>query len=276
MKKITTVFSSLLLSVLVTLLATTSVFAAGGHGVALDEAHVNTKDKASLQNGAKLFVNYCLSCHSASYARYNRVAEDLDIPEALLKENLMFTTEKTGDLMKTTMSASDSKRWFGVTPPDLTLVSRVRKPDWVYTYLRAFYADENSPSGWNNSLFKNVAMPHAMYELQGVQRLLSDQEMTALAAHSAGDAQHNSDGHHDADQSPYTKVADAKFELVHPGKLTPKEFDEAMLDLTNFLVYLAEPAQLQREQIGVFTLLFLIILMGLAFLLKKEFWRDVH
>jgi len=275
MKNIIKVFSSILLGVSVSVLMISSTLAAGGSDVALDEAHVNTKDKASLQNGAKLFVNYCLSCHSASYARYNRVAKDLDIPEALLKENLMFTTEKTGDLMTTTMSASDSKRWFGVTPPDLTLVSRVRKPDWVYTYLRAFYADDSSPSGWNNSLFKNVAMPHALYELQGVQRLLSDEEVEALVAHSS-DADHNSDGHHDADENHYANVADAKFELVHPGKLTPKEFDQAMLDLTNFLVYLAEPAQLQREKIGIFTLLFLIILMGLAFLLKKEFWRDVH
>lgn len=242
--------------------------AAGGGGAAVDKVNMNMRDMASLQNGAKLFVNYCLSCHSAAYSRYNRVAKDLQIPAALLKENLMFTTEKDGDLMKSTMPVEDSKRWFGVTPPDLTLVARVRKPDWIYTYLRAFYLDESSPSGWNNSLFENVAMPHAMYELQGVQQLVGKVE--AADAH-AGDA-HASDV---SDDSVYV-VGDAKFSLVHPGKLSPQEFDVAMADLTAFLTYLAEPAQLQRKTIGVYTIAFLIILMGLCYLLKKEYWRDVH
>lgn len=242
-------------------------FAAGGHGAATDKVSLNMSDKASLQNGAKLFVNYCLSCHSASYARYNRVAEDLEIPVALLKENLMFTTEKTGDLMTTTMPPEDSKRWFGVTPPDLTLVSRVRKPEWVYTYLRAFYLDESSPSGWNNSLFENVAMPHAMYELQGVQRMVKkvDADNGAGAAHAS-----------ESGSLGQTVVGDTVFELVHPGKLSPVEFDSAMMDLTAFLAYLAEPAQMQRKKLGVYTLAFLIILMGLSYLLKKEYWRDVH
>lgn len=244
------------------------VMAAGGHGAVLDEVNMNMGDKASLQNGAKLFVNYCLSCHSASYARYNRVAEDLDIPLDLLKENLLFTTEKTGDLMQTTMPAEDAKRWFGVTPPDLTLVSRVRKPNWIYTYLRAFYQDESSPSGWNNSLFENVAMPHAMYELQGVQRLVGKAEKTEQGIGTA----------HAAEQAVGSErvVGDAVFELVHPGKLTPDEFDTAMTDLTAFLAYLAEPAQLQRTSMGVYSIAFLIILMMLAYLLKKEYWRDVH
>ena len=262
MKKLTTVLVALVASAMMSSVA----FAAGGHGAVLDVAHVKMDDKASLQNGAKLFVNYCLSCHSASYARYNRVAEDLDIPLALLKENLMFTTEKTGDLMKTTMPAEDSKRWFGVTPPDLTLVSRVRKPNWVYTYLRAFYRDESSPSGWNNSLFENVAMPHAMYELQGVQEFVGKVESS-----DAGDAHGDA-----ADDHAEKVVGDARFVLSHPGKLNPEEFDKAMLDLTAFLVYLAEPAQLQRKKIGVLSIGFLILLLCLVLLLKKEFWRDVH
>ena len=257
MKKITIFFIAFVASLSVS----SSAHAAGGSNVALDTAYVKMNDMPSLQNGAKLFVNYCLSCHSASYARYNRVAEDLGIPEALLKENLMFTTEKTGDLMKTTMPAEDAKRWFGVTPPDLTLVSRVRKRDWVYTYLRAFYQDENSPSGWNNSLFENVAMPHALYELQGVQQKVGKVDLDA--EEHAGDDDR-------------IIVGDTEFKLVHPGKFTPKEFDRQMLDLTAFLVYLAEPAQLKRERIGIFTIGFLIILMMLAYLLKKEFWRDVH
>lgn len=258
---------TVLLALIVIASSSATVHAAGASGV-VDKVDVNMRDMSSLQNGAKLFVNYCLSCHSASYARYNRVAEDLQIPEALLKENLMFTTEKVGDLMKTTMPEEDAKKWFGVAPPDLTLVSRVRKREWVYTYLRAFYLDESSPSGWNNSLFENVAMPHAMYELQGVQRLVGKVD----AAHSTPLDAHAGD----ATDSSLKIVGDAKFELVHPGKMTPEEFDSAMLDLTAFLVYLAEPAQLQRHKIGVFTLGFLIILMGLCYLLNKEFWRDVH
>ncbi len=247
----------------------TSVFAAGGSNDALDTVHMNMSDKASLQRGAKLFVNYCLSCHSAEYSRYARVAEDLDIPLWQLKENLMFTTEKEGDLMKTTMPAEDAKEWFGVAPPDLTLVSRVRKPNWVYTYLRAFYQDESSPSGWNNSLFENVAMPHAMFELQGVQRLvgkIDKVEAGAIDAHAAGPELAENQ----------KLVGDAIFELVHPGKMSPVEFDQAMTDLTSFLAYLAEPAQLQRKTIGVYTLLFLILLTMLCYLLKKEYWRDVH
>lgn len=246
-----------------------SAFAAGGHGAVVDKVHMNMSDKASLQNGAKLFVNYCLSCHSAEYSRYNRVAEDLDIPLWQLKENLMFTTEKEGDLMKTTMPAEDAKVWFGVAPPDLSLVARVRKPDWIYTYLRAFYQDESSPSGWNNSLFENVAMPHAMYELQGVQRIVGK---TEAGEHSSLDA-HAADGGLVGEQ---TVVGDTIFEIEHAGKLSPAEFDKAMTDLTAFLTYLAEPAQLKRQTIGVFTLAFLIILMLLCMVLKAEYWRDVH
>ena len=268
MKNLTIVKSAAVALLLVSMF-TGSVYAAGGHGAAVDKVHMNMSDKASLQNGAKLFVNYCLSCHSASYSRYNRVAEDLDIPLWQLKENLMFTTEKEGDLMTTTMPAEDAKRWFGVAPPDLSLVARVRNPDWIYTYLRAFYLDESSPSGWNNSLFKNVAMPHAMYELQGVQRFVGTVKKDD---HSAVDA-HASNSTLEEGQK---VVGDAIFELEHAGKLTPVEFDKSMADLTAFLTYMGEPAQLQRKKIGVFTIAFLIILMLLCMVLKAEYWRDVH
>ncbi len=260
--------SVLLVTLISTVVIGSSAFAAGGHGAAVDEVHMNMSDKASLQNGAKLFVNYCLSCHSAEYSRYNRVAEDLDIPLWQLKENLMFTTEKEGDLMKTTMPAEDAKKWFGVTPPDLSLVARVRKPAWIYTYLRAFYQDESSPSGWNNSLFENVAMPHALYELQGVQRKVGKADLEShgpIDAHAASDA-----------VGEQRVVGDTVFELQHPGKLSPAEFDKAMADLTSFLSYMAEPAQLKRKTIGVYTIAFLIILMLLCIVLKAEYWRDVH
>ena len=263
MKKLSLLFVALISTIVIG----SSAFAAGGHAAAVDKVHLNMSDKASLQNGAKLFVNYCLSCHSAEYSRYNRVAKDLDIPLWQLKENLMFTTEKEGDLMKTTMPAEDAKAWFGVTPPDLSLVARVRSPDWIYTYLRAFYPDESSPSGWNNSLFDNVAMPHALYELQGVQRKVGSKPSQDHVA---------TDGHASSPMDNQKLVGDTLFELEHPGKLTPAEFDKSMADLTGFLAYMAEPAQLQRKSIGVYTLAFLIILMLLCMLLKAEYWRDVH
>ena len=264
MTKWTNCLMAALLGAMVGLTSIGSAMAAGKAGVT-DATNMNLGDKASLQRGAALFVNYCLSCHSAEYARYNRVAEDLEIPSALLTQNLMFTTEKEGDLMTTTMPADDAQRWFGVAPPDLSLVARVRKPDWIYTYLRAFYQDESSPSGWNNSLFENVAMPHAMYELQGVQRLVGKAE---------GDDAVDVDALNDGDRV-LTVVGDTVFELQHSGKMTPQEFDLAMRDLTAFLTYLAEPARLQRVSIGIWTMVFLIVLMGLCYLLNKEYWRDI-
>ncbi len=215
----------------------------------LDSVYINLSDTASLQRGARLFVNYCLSCHSAAYMRYRRIGEDLGISEDLLKENLMFAGDKPGDLMKTTMPADYAKSWFGVVPPDLTLAARVRKPDWIYTYLRSFYLDEKSPSGWNNSLFQNVAMPHVLYGLQGNQRLVSKSS--------------------EEDGKPV-------FMLEQPGSMTPEEYDEAMRDLTNFLVYLGEPVKLDRYLIGVFVILFLAVLLVLSYLLKKEYWKELH
>lgn len=218
--------------------------------VPLDSVYVNLSDTASLQRGARLFVNFCLSCHSAAYMRYNRMAADLDIPEEVLKENLMFAADKVGNLMTTTMPEKDAKKWFGVAPPDLTLVARVRKPDWLYTYLRSFYLDETSPSGWNNTLFENVAMPHILFELQGTQRAVFTEE----------------NGQKKFDH----------FEVETPGTMTPDEYDEAMRDLTNFLVYLGEPVKMKRYTIGVFVILFLLVLTVLSYLLKKEYWKDIH
>ena len=225
-----------------------SVCVGAGPDKPLDSVYVNLSDKASLQRGARLFVNYCLSCHSAAYMRYNRMAKDLGISEKVLKENLLFAGDKVGDLMTTNMSAEDAKKWFGVQPPDLTLVAQVRKPDWIYTYLRSFYLDEKSPSGWNNTLFENVAMPHILYGLQGNQRL-------------AG-----------TDPETHKPV----FTLVSEGSLSPEEYDATVRDLVNFLVYLGEPIKLKRHSIGVFVILFLLVFLVLAYLLKKEYWKDVH
>jgi len=227
-------------------------------------------DKASLRNGAKLFVNYCLSCHGAEFSRYNRMAEDLDIPLDALKGNFMFNTDKVGDKMVSSMSAEDSKKWFGVTPPDLTTISRVRKPNWIYTYLRSFYKDDSSATGWNNSLFPSVAMPHVMYDLQGSPTLVSLPD-----AHASDHSDDHGHGAKEVDESVYV-AGGATFDMTNRGQMSNAEFDSAIRDLTNFLAYLAEPAQLKRKTIGVWTMVFLIILLLLTIVLKKEYWRDIH
>ncbi|NKB75689.1 MAG: cytochrome c1 [Gammaproteobacteria bacterium] len=230
-------------------------FASSASKMEMDHIEVALNNKASLQNGAKLFVNYCLSCHSAQYMRYNRMASDLGIPEDVVRENMVFTDSKIGDLMTTTMNAKDATKWFGVAPPDLSLIGRLRDPEWLYNYLRSFYLDENSPSGWNNVVFENVAMPHALYELQG-QRKAIFKTVT------------------EADGLEVEKLD--RFELVKPGKMTLEEYDDAMKDLTNFLVYLGEPAKMVRGKYGVWVIIFLLMFGALAYALKKEYWRDVH
>lgn len=234
-----------LLLILVLTLLSPVCFAAGEKP--LDPVYINLSDEGSLQRGARLFVNYCLSCHSAAFMRYNRMADDLGISDEVLKKNLLFAADKPSDLMIANMPVEDAKKWFGVAPPDLTLVARLRKPEWIYTYLRSFYLDEGSPSGWNNTLFENVAMPHILYELQGSQRLVG------------------TDDH-----------GKPEFALVREGSLDLAEFDIAMRDLTNFLVYLAEPIKLKRHTIGVFVILFLLVFLVVAYLLKKEYWKDIH
>ncbi|MDH5649418.1 MAG: cytochrome c1 [Gammaproteobacteria bacterium] len=241
-KKLITIFAILLFPLTV---------AAGGGGVALDPVNINLNDKESLQKGARTFVNYCLSCHSAGYMRYNRMGQDLGISEELVAENLLFAAEKTGDLMKAVMPAADAKKWFGTAPPDLTLTARSRGPKWIYTYMRSFYRDESAPSGWNNKVFAHVAMPHVLYEWQGEQRPIIEKDSHGVE-HITG------------------------FEIAKAGTMTEKEYNEAMRDLTNFMVYLAEPAKLVRYKIGLYVILFLIIFMVAAYMLKKEYWKDVH
>lgn len=222
--------------------------ASGGGDVALDPVNVNLSDKSSLRRGAQLFVNFCLSCHSAAYMRYNRMAKDLEIPEKVVEEKMMFAGDKIADLMKTTMPAADAKKWFGITPPDLTVIARVRKPEWIYTYLRSFYLDEKSASGWSNALFPNVAMPHILYELEGSKHLVGKDEHTGKPV----------------------------YKFIKAGTMTTAEYDEAMRDLTNFLVYMGEPIQLKRYSIGAYVIAFLLVLLLASYALKKEYWRDVH
>ncbi|MBK1705458.1 cytochrome c1 [Halochromatium glycolicum] len=232
-----------------------AALAAGGHGPELEDANIDLKDKASLQRGAKYFVNYCMGCHSLQYMRYQRMADDLEIPEDELRENLLFGDAEATDMMTNALKPADGEKWFGTEIPDLTLVTRWRSPDWVYSYLKAYYVDDSRPYGVNNLVFPDVGMPHPFAHLQGIQ--------APVYAGSHGEG-HEGDGH----------VVDVK--LVEPGQLTPGEYDAMVRDITNFLTYVGEPYKLERRQLGLYVLLFLGLLFILAFYLKREFWKDVH
>lgn len=210
--------------------------------VALDKAPIDASNNESLQRGARTFVNYCLNCHSANYMRYNRLLE-IGLTEKQIKDNLLFAGEKVGDQMKVAMNKTDAKKWFGAAPPDLSVEVRARGADWVYSYLRGFYRDDSRPTGWNNTVYDKVAMPHVLYELQGEQTL-------------------NHETH--------------KLTLTKPGKLSVAEYDTLAADLTNFLAYMSEPAKQQRNHLGWFVLAFLAVLFGFAYKLKKAYWKDIH
>ncbi len=223
---------------------------ASGAAVHLDKWPGSVSDKAALQHGAKLFVNYCLNCHGASYVRYKNLM-DLGLTEQQVKDNLMFTADKIGGLMTIAGRADEQKKWFGATPPDLSIVARARGEagapgagaDWLYTYLRSFYRDEKRPTGWNNVVFENVGMPHILYGLQGQQVM-------------------NHETH--------------KLELAVPGEMAPAEFDKAVSDLVGFMVWMGEPQQEFRRTLGFFVLAFLAVLFVVAYALKKEYWKDIH
>ncbi len=253
--------------ILLLLAVAPAVFASEKCGeVKCDSVKIDLGDRTSLQNGARIFVNYCLSCHSASYMRYNRMGQDLGISEELVKENLLFAADRVGDLMKTVMPKEDARDWFGTAPPDLSVIARSRGADWLYTYMRSFYREDKSPSGWNNTVFPHVAMPHVLYEWQGHQRVVTRVEKQTHRVEEDGKM---------VEKTVEKPVFD-RFELERPGSMTPSEYDKAMRDLTNFMVYLGEPARLHRYTIGVYVLIFLAIFLVIAYLLKKEYWKDVH
>lgn len=226
--------------------------------VKLDRAPIDERDVISLQRGARIFVNYCLNCHSANYMRYNRL-QDLGLSEQQIRDNLIFTDAKVGDLMRVAMDPKDAKEWFGTLPPDLTVIARSRSSaagsgaDWLYTYLRSFYRDPDRPTGWNNLVFPNVAMPHVLWELQGEQVLAEGRQWAEGYARTV----------------PVLK-------LDKPGKLTPIQYDQMVADLVNYMSYMAEPAAAERKRTGIYVLLYLGFLFVLAYLLKKEYWKDVH
>jgi len=232
-------------------LLATSVAAAGGAGI--EHAGVNVTDTASVQRGAKWYVNYCQGCHALGYMRYNRMADDLDLTEEMAMENLVFSKAKFGDTMDIAMAADQSINWFGKTPPDLSLVGRSRGPDWLYSYLLGFYQDESG--GWNNTLLPNAAMPHVLWQLQGIQTPVYRQE---------------------TDESGFTHDVIDHFELTSSGTQSAEEYKETARDLAAFLQYVGEPAILKRKSLGVWVIMFLALFTFIAYLLKVEYWRDVH
>lgn len=236
-------------AVLILTLASTGLFAAGG-GEDLDASGANVHDTASVQRGAAMFVNYCHSCHSAEYMRYQRLAKDLDFTEDQVQQNLIFGDAEITDYMKSAMPA-ESGDWLGKKPPDLTLTARSRGADWIYTFLRGFYLTDE---GWNNTLLANSSMPHVLWELQGIQRPVMETY---------------------TDENGQEQSRIAELRLDQPGSMTPDEYNGAIRDLVSFMVYLGEPSIIARESMGIWVLLFLSLFTFLAYLLYKEFWRDV-
>ena len=232
--------------------------AAGGGNVQLESADIDLADQESLQSGAKYFVNYCMGCHSAQYVRYEKVAEAAGLTADEVKDNFMFTKEKKiGQQMISAMDPADASRWFGTAIPDLTLTARIKHGggDWIYTYLKSFYVDESRPTGVNNIVFPDVGMPHVLVELQGLQKANFKVETD-----EAGNEHKVFEG----------------FEQVKAGSMTAEEYDVMVRDLTNFMVWASEPMKLERQRLGVYVMIFLVIFFVLAYMLKKEYWKDVH
>lgn len=232
---------------------------AAGDGIAWDKAEVKTNDQAALQNGAKLFVNYCLNCHSAAYMRYNRL-QDIGLTEQQIKDNMLFATDKVGETMKANINPAQAKEWFGGIPPDLTVIARSRSAagkgtgsDYIYTLLRTYYRDGDKATGWNNKAYPNIGMPHPLWELQGERK-----PVYKTVSNKGKDEQ-----------------VLAGWEQVKPGLLSAEQYDHAVNDLVSYLAWMGEPAQNQRVRVGVWVLLFLSIFTIIAWRLNAAYWRDI-
>jgi ubiquinol-cytochrome c reductase cytochrome c1 subunit len=244
-------------------------FAAASGGGAMESAQIDLSDKASLQRGAGLYMSYCSGCHSLSYQRYSRMAEDLGLTREQVENNLIFSDAKIGETMDTGMNPVDGQAWLGKAPPDLSVVARTKAEgaDWIYNYLKGFYVDESRPSGWNNSVFPGASMPHVLWEMQGVQHAITKPKHKlptgeATACH-AGE---------------YDGACIKGFEIPESqkGTMDAEQYDRVARDISAFLAYVGEPSAMKRESIGVWAVLFLAFFTLLAYLLKTEYWRDVH
>ena len=244
-------FARTLAGVAAGLLVSMSAFASGGGN--LMQSGTDLGDRASLQRGAALYMNYCSGCHSLKYLRYSRLGEDLGLSEEQVMQNLNFTGAKYGEQVLVSLNEADANKWFGKMPPDLSLIARVRGSDWIYTYLKSFYLDESRPLGWNNKLFPNASMPNPLWQMQGLQH-----------------AEYGEPDKATGDRPVHG------LKVTTPGTQTPGQFDQSVRDITTFLEYAGEPAALKRSQLGVWVVLFLAFFTFLAYLLKAEYWRDVH
>jgi ubiquinol-cytochrome c reductase cytochrome c1 subunit len=265
--------------VLLLLLALAAPLAFAEESVRLDAAPIDPRDVASLQAGARTFVNYCLNCHSAGMMRYSKL-EEIGLTEQQIKDNLLFTADKIGELMNVAMSRKDAKEWLGTVPPDLSVIARAKGADWLYTYLRSFYRDPESATGWNNMVYERVAMPHVLWTLSGqqvqVERKFKNMEQAEAVARQLKSAwkidelipeQTGKDEEHFILKTIRTET---------PGSLSQLEYDVLVRDLVNFMTWMSEPNQLERKQSGYLVLLLLLVPVVLAYLLYKEFWKDVH
>jgi ubiquinol-cytochrome c reductase cytochrome c1 subunit len=230
-----------------------SSLAGAAEGGATLQAGNDLGDRASLQRGAQLYMNYCSGCHALKYLRYSRMAADLGLSEEEVMNNLNFTGTPIGEQIPVSMPKAQAEKWFGKMPPDLSLIARVRGTDWVYTYLKSFYLDPSRPLGWNNRLFPNASMPNPLWEMQGLQHAI-----------------------HGKPESPGADAPVIGLKIEQPGNVSAAEYDQTVRDITNFLEYAGEPAALKRQKLGVWVILFLALLTFLAYLLKKEYWKDVH
>jgi len=253
--------------------------ASGGGGVRLEHANIDLNNHAAIQRGAKQFVNYCMGCHSAKYVRY-KLFTKVGLTEDDIKDNLIFADAKVGDLMKIAMPEVEAANWFGAPAPDLTLTARIRNggADWIYSYLKGFYTDSSRPMGVNNTVFPNVGMPHVLWKLQGIQEPVYKYEVhhdghavASFDTEAAADAyvKEHGEGYR------MERVVDS-LELVQPGSMTPAEYDQVSRDLATFLAYISEPMKLERQRMGVWVILFLVVFTVLAYLMKKEWWKDIH
>jgi cytochrome c1 len=297
MKKLIKIISALVLVGL----SFSSIASEGGSVFPNDEMPNYSEDRltVSMQKGLQIYVNNCLGCHSLAFQRYNRTAKDLLIPEDLMISNLMFTGEKIGDLMTNILPKESAENWFGTAPPDLSLIARSRTPQWLYNYLRGFYADSSRPYNINNSVFKDVGMPHALEALQGIQDKTEEVKglehdidyahgdvASARAKLKSGEGAANeldkiiSEAEHLIHEKEIhlaaLSVENKYFTLIKEGELSPEEFDSAMADLVNFLEYVGEPIKRDRKGMGVYVLLFILFFTAVAYLLKKEYWKDIH
>jgi len=250
------------------LAAALSPFAAfANEGAEMPSAQIDLTDKAALQRGAGLYMNYCSGCHSLNYQRYSRMAEDLGLTQKEVEENLIFSDSKFGETMATGMNADDATKWLGKAPPDLSVEARTKAAgaDWIYNYLKSFYVDESRPTGWNNSVFPGASMPNVLWEMQGVQHAVTQPKHEG----AEGSACHA--GEYQGGCITGFSIPDSQ-----KGTMEPEQFDRAARDISAFLAYVGEPAALQRESLGVWVVLFLAFLTLLTYLLKSEYWRDVH